>query len=122
MTPKQNRFLAEYSSGLNATEAAMRVYDCKDRDTARAIGSENLAKLNISEILGDLGLTDRRVGELVMEGLNDPDSVVRYRYLILAIKLKGLFETTKQQSEQAQSLNDLLSQLDSVISQPSSTE
>lgn len=45
MTQKQKRFIEELiSNGGNATEAAARVYDCKNRQTAEAIGMENLRK------------------------------------------------------------------------------
>ena len=111
MTLKQATFIQEYTRQGNATEAAMQVYDCKNRKSARVIGSQNLAKLNISDVLEELGLTDKRIGELVIEGLNDSDSVVRYRYLVLAIKLKGLFETDKPETRELNSLNNLFSHL-----------
>ncbi len=48
LTNKQRLFIEQYFiCGLNATEAAMAVYDCKDRHMARAIGAQNLAKLPI---------------------------------------------------------------------------
>jgi len=47
MTPKQERFVAEYIVDLNATQAAIRAgYSVK---TARAIGFENLTKPHISD-------------------------------------------------------------------------
>ena len=52
MTPKQKAFIKEYISTLNATEAAIRVYDAKDRKSARNIGSENLAKLGEHIVTG----------------------------------------------------------------------
>ena len=46
MTPKQQRFVAEYLIDLNATQAAIRAgYSEK---TARFIGAENLTKPNIA--------------------------------------------------------------------------
>lgn len=45
LTDKQRLFIEMYFiCGLNATDAAMQVYDCKDRHVARAVGAENLAK------------------------------------------------------------------------------
>ena len=45
LTPKQQRFVDEYLIDLNATEAAIRAGYSKK--TARQVGSQNLAKLNI---------------------------------------------------------------------------
>lgn len=45
LTPKQSRFVAEYLVDLNATQAAIRAgYSAK---TAKDIGCQNLAKLDI---------------------------------------------------------------------------
>jgi phage terminase small subunit len=49
LTPKQERFIAEYLIDLNATQAAIRAgYSEK---TARSIGAENLAKPDIQAAL-----------------------------------------------------------------------
>lgn len=45
-TPKQKRFVEEYLIDLNATQAAIRAG--YSPDTAKDIGCQNLAKLNIS--------------------------------------------------------------------------
>ncbi|MFH1281803.1 MAG: terminase small subunit [Candidatus Omnitrophota bacterium] len=47
-TPKQRMFLRELIKTFSPTEAAWRVYRCKDRMSARNIGSENLVKLGIT--------------------------------------------------------------------------
>lgn len=47
LTPRQERFVAEYLIDLNATKAAIRA-GYSER-TARAIGAENLTKPDISE-------------------------------------------------------------------------
>lgn len=47
LTDKQQRFVEEYLVDLNATQAAIR--SGYSRDTARAIGSENLSKPDIQE-------------------------------------------------------------------------
>jgi phage terminase small subunit len=56
LTPKQAKFAQEYLETGNATEAANRAYKPKNRATARAIGSENLTKLNIRGYLDEKGL------------------------------------------------------------------
>jgi hypothetical protein len=94
----------------NATEAAMRVYDCKDRDVAKSIGSENLSKLDYSDFMEEGGITDNLLQEKVKEGLGAtrvisavkgtsanggttdfidvPDFMVRHKYTETALKLK----------------------------------
>jgi phage terminase small subunit len=53
LTLKQLNFAEQYLETGNATEAADRVYKPKNRATARAIGSENLAKPNIRAFLDE---------------------------------------------------------------------
>lgn len=51
MTPKQNRFVAEYLVDLNATNAAIRAgYSSR---TAHVIGPENLAKPEVKKAVDD---------------------------------------------------------------------
>jgi hypothetical protein len=55
LTPKQNKFKNVVLEQIattgqpNLTEAAMKVYDVKDRDVARKLGSENMAKPDVKE-------------------------------------------------------------------------
>ena len=49
LTPKQQRFVDEYLLDLNATQAAKRAGYSKK--TARAIGTENLSKPDISRAI-----------------------------------------------------------------------
>ncbi len=51
LTLKQAKFAREYLGTGNATEAANRAYRPQNRATARAMGSENLAKPNIRAFL-----------------------------------------------------------------------
>ncbi len=73
LTFKQRKFLDEYLKCGNAAEAAMRSYDCKDRMSARNIGSENLAKLGIKDEIGfwldEYGITDGKLAEKIRDGL-----------------------------------------------------
>ena len=51
LTPKQERFVAEYLIDLNATQAAIRAgYSVK---TAKQAGSENLSKPDIAKAVQD---------------------------------------------------------------------
>ncbi|MCK9371320.1 terminase small subunit [Candidatus Dojkabacteria bacterium] len=99
LTIKQKRWIKAYIETGNATEAAMQAYDCKDRDSARALGSENLAKLNIAELMEDMGLTDVALINIGTEGMTKaikqsmtgevhPDYATRHRYWDTMLKLK----------------------------------
>lgn len=102
LTMKQRKWIQVYIDTGNATEAAMQVYDVKDRDSANAIGSENLAKLSYTDFMEAAGITDKLLQEKLMEGLSsdkvktsltEPDQVVpdyptRHKYLETALKLK----------------------------------
>ena len=59
LTFKQRKWMDEYIECGNATEAAMRVYNCKDRNSAKQIGYENLSKLDYKEFLEEAGVTDK---------------------------------------------------------------
>ena len=67
-TPKEKAFLKEYANTLNATEAAMRVYNCKDRKSAASIGEQNLRKLEISDALEAEGVSDHYLAKKIKEG------------------------------------------------------
>ena len=115
LTLKQRKWMKLYLECGNATEAAMKVYDCKNRDVARQIGLENIAKLDYTDFMEEAGITDNLLQEKIMEGLdanrtisakitiknqdkgansqtNDfidvPDFIARHKYLEIALKLK----------------------------------
>ena len=55
MRIKQKQFVKEYiETNGNGTEAAMRVYNVKNRNTAHAIASENLQKPTIREAIDEV--------------------------------------------------------------------
>src|SRR5690242_10610123 len=84
MTPKQERFIAEYLIDLNATQAAIRAgYSAR---TAAEIGAENLKKPQIAEALKakqdelrqKTGITQERVlGELAKIGFANMQDYMR---------------------------------------------
>lgn len=115
LTLKQAKWLKIYLETGNATEAAMQSYDCKDRDSAKTIGWENLTKLDYSDFLEEAGITDKLLQEKILEGLDStkpigalilvsgdkpmktkgnegqievPDYAIRHKYLETALKLK----------------------------------
>jgi phage terminase small subunit len=68
-TFKEKRFVNEYLKTGNATEAASRVYNVKNRISANAIGSENLAKLSFDLILDKAGVTDDFIAKTIRRGM-----------------------------------------------------
>lgn len=103
LTPKQRKFYKVYAETLNATEAAMQAYNCKDRDSARALGTEVLAKLSFQELMNVMGLTDEHLMKVGQDGLNKsakfatingktqavPDYATRHKYWDTFLRLKG---------------------------------
>jgi len=101
-TLKQRLWLKHYMATKNATEAAMQVYECKDRNSARVIGAENLAKLNFDELMDAIGLTDEYLLKHGQEGIEKPVKTVivngqtkllpdygtRHKYYDTALRLK----------------------------------
>jgi phage terminase small subunit len=53
LTPKQEKFANSYIESGNATSSARQAYNTSNDASARAIGSENLTKLNIQTYLGE---------------------------------------------------------------------
>ena len=102
LTLKQADFAKEYISTGNATEAAMRAYRPQKRATARAIGSQNLTKLNIQRTIGDTLAENGLDLELVVRSLvedikNKP--LDRVGELVFAAKLLGLLDKAKQEQD-----------------------
>lgn len=102
LTIKQRKWIKAYLECGNATEAAMKVYDVKDRESAGQIGYENLKKLDYSDFMEEAGITDKLLQDKIKEGLSatriktsltEPDKVeddfaIRHKYLETALKLK----------------------------------
>lgn len=94
-TIKEKKFLQEFIKTGNATEAAARVYDVINRDSAKSIGSENLTKLDITEIMEKKGLTDEKIVDTLLEGmeaennLGKPEWTARLKATELSSKIKG---------------------------------
>lgn len=70
LTIKQRKWLKLYIDLGNATEAAARVYDVKDRNSAKQIGYENLSKLDFGDLMEEAGLTDNVLNNKLAEGLD----------------------------------------------------
>jgi len=96
---KQRKWIKEYIETGNATEAAMRVYKVKDRASAGSIGTENLQKLALPELMEEMGLTDVALVNIGTEGMTKPvkqsitgevhpDYTTRHRYWDTMLRLK----------------------------------
>jgi phage terminase small subunit len=66
-TLKEKKFAKIYAETLNATEAAAQTYNVSNRDSARAIGHENLAKLSFESYLDKVGLNDDQIAQNIKE-------------------------------------------------------
>src|SRR3990172_2301373 len=86
LTPRQQRFVAEYLIDLNATKAAIRAgYNSR---TARQIGYENLTKPYIQAEI------ERQNKERVARLEIDADDVLRQLKVISDFDIRGLFDET----------------------------
>lgn len=116
-TIKEKKFVKEYLKTGNATEAAARVYNVSSRESAESIGHENLGKLEFTDLMDKMGLTDDSLIQKLMDlkeaqrtvsaiggkdanaGTVDfvdvPDNPVQLKALEMAFKLKDKFPTNK---------------------------
>jgi len=113
MTHKQKQFVKEYIKTGNATEAASRVYKTKNRNTAKSIGSENLTKLDLMEVMDKTGISDNYLMEILKRGLEAKRQIVtgnkkvqifedynnQSKFLAIALKLKGYLSLTDKNQE-----------------------
>lgn len=100
LTLKQRKWIKAYIETGNATEAARKVYDVKDDASAGQIGYENMKKLEMPELMEEMGLTDiallnigaegmTKANKSLMDGSVVPDYNVRRGYWETMLKLKG---------------------------------
>ncbi len=116
LTLKQRLFLKEYFQTGNGTLSAMKVYDCKDYNTASVMASETLRKLKdrlttLMEVkglsVGDLldTLQEARKAKIRRRNLEtgevfyEPDHRNRIEAVKVAAKFLGLEVTETQQQQ-----------------------
>lgn len=109
-TIKEKKFVkALIENEGNATKAALEAYDTKNYQSAATIGKENLKKLQISDLMDKMGLTDDHMVKVLKEGMNAkrelgaetdpktgklkrrrsiPDHAIRHKFLETGLKLK----------------------------------
>jgi hypothetical protein len=94
LRPKEMKFLEFYAQNGDAADAYIAAgYKVKSREVARTCGSRLLRKIDgnmdYMEILETVGLTDRRVAEVMKDLIDHPDPKVRVQALNIATKVKG---------------------------------
>jgi hypothetical protein len=106
LTPKQVKFVTNYVKTGNATQAALESYNCSSDNTARSMGCQTLANVNverkIAEICQRRGLTEdwavkilKRQGKATRpvvagkEIVEYPDNPSRIEAAQTALKLHG---------------------------------
>ena len=112
LTPKRERFIAEYLVDLNATRAAIRAG--YSRGTARQIGCRLLRNGSVAEAIataqaelaGKLGVTvERIVTELARIGFSDIRDIIRWRSVPAAASDVDRSETSAQATSVAEVRN-----------------
>ena len=113
LTIKQERFVKKTVETLNPAEAARQVYDVATTETARAIASQNLTKLNIREALlrefekKDLNndLVSDKHKENIVQGKNLP---ARNTALDMFYKITGAYAPEERRETRLNiNINDL---------------
>ncbi len=102
LTKKQQGFVKDYIETDNATQAALNNYDVKDgkvskERVAEAIGSENLSKPIIQEVIKSIGerITDDELLLKHKEFLNSYREEIGIKALDMGYKLKGSYAPEK---------------------------
>ena len=105
---KQKAFIAEYvENGGNGVQAALKVYDTDDYNTANQIARDNLQKptimREIEKQMTDTGLTVKKALNAINDGYDaekkgDPDHNVRLRSADMTLKLADAYPKNKEVS------------------------
>lgn len=93
LTKKQQGFVEDYLETGNATEAAERNYDVKNRNVANNIGAENLAKPSIRVVIDTLAerISDDELILKHKEFLHSEKEEIGIKALDMGYKLKGAY-------------------------------
>jgi len=117
---KQKAFITEYvRNGGNGVQAALKVYDTEDYNTANQIARDNLQKPTIMreiEIqMTDTGLTVKKALNAINDGYDaekkgDPDHAIRLRSADMTLKLADAYPKNREVSHQHNHLHQTLIQ------------
>ena len=106
LTLKQLKFIQIYIETGNATKAAMTVYNCKNENTAKSLGSENLTKPDIAceidKYRKEGGLSIQKAINAINDGYEaerkgSPDHNVRLRSADMTLKLANAYPSRAQE-------------------------
>ncbi len=105
---KQKAFIAEYvKNGGNGVQAALKVYNTEDYNTANQISRDNLQKptimREIEKQMNDTGLTVKKALNAINDGYDaekkgDPDHAIRLRSADMTLKLADAYPRNKEVS------------------------
>jgi hypothetical protein len=102
LTAKERRFAIERAGGRTATQAALKAYECSSLQSAKAIGSQLMGKLDVQTAIGDLmemkGIGRNFRVDKLGEHMRHPDPVISLKALDMGFKLSGDEEEAKRQS------------------------
>jgi len=107
LTLKQLKFIQIYIETGNATKAAMEVYNCKNENVAKSLGSENLTKPDIAceidKYRKEGGLSIQKAINAINDGYDAekkgaPDHNVRLRSADMTLKLADAYPRNKEVS------------------------
>jgi len=107
LTLKQLKFIQLYIETGNATKAAMTAYRCKNENTAKSLGSENLTKPDITceieKYRKEGGLSIQKAINAINDGYDAekkgvPDHNVRLRSADMTLKLADAYPRNKEVS------------------------
>lgn len=96
LTDKQRDFALEVAQGNNPTASAYKVYECKDRQSAKVIASNMMKDPDIStsikEVMDYAGLTRLNRIKRLQHWIDHPDGNFSLRGLDQSFKLDGYVE------------------------------
>lgn len=102
LTDKERQFAIERASGRNATQAALKAFECSSMQSAKVIGSQLMDKPAVQEAINDLmemkGIGRQFRVEKLGEHMRHPDPVVSLKALDMGFKLSGDEEAAKRQT------------------------
>jgi len=97
-TLRERKFIEAYiGNGGNSTLAYLTINDKANKNTAGVLGSRMLrkVKIEVNNILEQIGLNDVYLAGKLKEGLESDDLNIRLRYLDIIFRLKGTYAPEK---------------------------
>ena len=101
-TLRERKFIEAYiNNGGNATEAFLAINKKVSKDTAGVLGLRMLrnVKIEVENILSQIGLNDVYLMSKLKEGLETRNLSIRVRYLDMILKLKDIYPADRNKVE-----------------------